>query len=87
MEGVRKPRKDKEMAWAPPRKTSEWPCWEEATTVVASEWRLESEGEAEVPEIIIVSDAMEGTFVDLDGERRREQVDAKLSRRKRENAQ
>ena len=24
-------------------------------------------GEAEVPEIIIVSDAVEGTFVDLDG--------------------
>ena len=26
-----------------------------------SEWRLEPEGEAEVPEIIIVSDAVEGT--------------------------
>ena len=37
-----------------------------------SEWRLESEGEAEVPEIITVSDAVEGTFVDLDGESRRE---------------
>ena len=40
-------------------------------------------GEAEVPEIIIVSDAVEGTFVDLDGESRREQVEAKLSRRGR----
>ena len=30
--------------------------------------RLESEGAAEVLEIIIVSDAVEGTFVDLDGE-------------------
>ena len=49
-----------------------------------SEWRLEPEGEAEVPEIIIVSDAAEGTFVDLDGESRREQVEAKLSRRGRE---
>ena len=26
-----------------------------------SEWRLEPEGEAEVPEIIFVSDAVEGT--------------------------
>ena len=29
-------------------------------------------------------DAVEGTFVDLDGESRREQVEAKLSRRGRE---
>ena len=49
-----------------------------------SERRLEPEGEAEVPAIIIVSDAVEGTFVDLDGESRREQVEAKLSRRGRE---
>ena len=48
------------------------------------EWRLEPEGEAEVPEIIIVSDAVEGTLVDLDGESRHEQVEAKLSRRGRE---
>ena len=40
----------------------------------------EPEEEAEVPEIIIVSDAVEGT----DGESRREQVEAKLSRRERE---
>ena len=31
------------------------------------EWRLEPKGEAEVPEIIIVSDAVESTKVDLDG--------------------
>ena len=49
-----------------------------------SEWRLEPEGEAKVPEIIIVSDAVEGTFVDLDCESRSEQVEAKLSRRERE---
>ena len=48
------------------------------------EWRLEPEGEAEVPEIIIVSDAVEGTPVDLDGECRHEHVEAKLSRRGRE---
>ena len=30
-------------------------------------WRLEPEGETEVPEIIIVSDAVKGTKVDLDG--------------------
>ena len=52
--------------------------------MVESEWRLEPEGEAEVPEIIIVSDAAEGTFVHLDGESRHEQVEAKLSRRGRE---
>ena len=83
MQGVRKPRKDEEMAWAPPKNMSEWRSWEEATTVVESEWRLEPEGEAEVPEIFIVSDAVEGTFV-LDGESRHEQVEAKLSRRGRE---
>ena len=42
------------------------------------------EGEAEVPEIIIVSDAVEGISVDLDGESRHEQVEAKLSRMRRE---
>ena len=45
---------------------------------------LEPEGEAEVPEIIVVPDAVEGTLVDLDGESRREHVEAKLSRRGRE---
>ena len=35
-------------------------------------------------EIIIVSDAVEGTFVDLDGESRHEQAEAKLSKRGRE---
>ena len=48
------------------------------------EWRLEPEGEAKVLEIIIVSDAVEGTPVDLDGESRHEHVEAKLSRRGRE---
>ena len=79
--GRQEPRKDEEMAWAPPRNRSGWPDWEEARKMEESEWRLETEGEAEVPEIIIVSDAVEGTFVDLDGESRREQVEAKLSRR------
>ena len=78
LQSVRKSRKDEEMARAPPRKKSEWPSWEEATTVVESEWGLEPEGEAEVPEIIIVSDAVEGTFVDLHGESRHQQVEAKL---------
>ena len=48
------------------------------------EWRLDPEGEADVPENIIVSDAVEGTPVDLEGESRHEQVEAKLSRRERE---
>ena len=42
-----------------------------------SGWRLE----AEVPEIIIVSEAVEGTFVDLDDESRYEQA---LEKRKRD---
>ena len=37
-----------------------------------------------MPEISIVSDAVEGTLGDLDGESRHEQVEAKLSRRGRE---
>ena len=45
LQGVRKPRKDAEMAW---------PDWEEARNMEESEWRLKPEGEAEVPEIIIV---------------------------------
>ena len=79
LQGARKPRKDEEMAWAPPTNESDWPGWEEATKMVESEWRLEPEGEVEVREIIIVSDAVEITFVDLDGESRREQEEAKLS--------
>ena len=75
LQGVRKPRNDEEMAW---------PDWEEAREREESEWRLEPEGDAEVPEITIVSDAVEGTNVDLDGESRREQVEAKLSGRDRE---
>ena len=65
MQGVRKPRKEGEMAWAPPSNISKWADWEEAREREESEWRLEPEGEAEVLEIIIVSDAVEGTFVDL----------------------
>ena len=55
---ARKPSKDEEMAWAPPRNRSDWPDWEEARMIEESEWRLEPEGEAEVPEIIIVSDVV-----------------------------
>ena len=46
--------------------------------------RLEPKGEAEVPEVIIVSDAVEGTPVDLDGESRHEHVEGKLLRWRRE---
>ena len=81
LQGVRKPRKDEEMAWAPPRNKSDW---EEARKMEESEWRLEPEGEAEVSEITIVSDAVDGTFADLDGESRHAQEEAKLSRRGRE---
>ena len=63
---------------------TKWPDWEEARKLEDGEWRLEPEGEAEVPEIIVVSDAVEGTPVDLDGESRHEQVEAQLLRRERE---
>ena len=53
---------------------SKWPDWEDVGEREESELRLEPEGEADVPEIIVVSDAVEGTFVDLDGESRRERV-------------
>ena len=72
------------VTWAPPRNLTKWPDWEEARKFENGEWRLETEGEAEVPEIIVVSDAVEGTLVDLDGESRHEHVEAKLSRRGRE---
>ena len=51
--------------------------------VVESEWRLQPEGEVEVAEIIIVSDAVEGTFVDLDGESRHENISLVRDRRQR----
>ena len=70
LQGARKPRKDE-------------PDWEEAKRMEEREWRLVPEGETEVPEIIIVSDVVESTFVDLDGESRRELVEAKLSGRER----
>ena len=60
------------------------PNWKEARNMEDGEWRLEPEGEAEMPEIIIVSDAVEGTSVDLDGESHHQQVEAKLTRRRRE---
>ena len=40
-----------------------------------------------MPETIFVSDAVEGTFVDLDGESRVEQEEAMLSKREREKHQ
>ena len=71
---------------APPRNVSNWPDREEARSMEESDWRLEIEGEAEVLEIIIVSDAVEGTFVDLDGDIRREQVETELEERDKHQA-
>ena len=48
--------------------------------VDAAAGRLEPEGEAEVLEIIIVSDAVEGTFVDLDGKSLQEEQKGKYQR-------
>ena len=47
LHGVRKPKEDEEMAWAPPRKKSDWPGCEGASKTAESEWRLELEGEAD----------------------------------------
>ena len=71
LQGVKKLRKDEEIAW---------PDWEDARKKENGEWRLEPEGEAEVPEIVIVSDAVEDIPVDLDSESRHEQEEAKHSR-------
>ena len=49
-----------------------------------SAWRLEPEGETEVPEIIIVSGAVQSIYVDLDGKSHREQAETNISRRERE---
>ena len=62
----KKLRNDDEIAWAPVNK-SDWLDWEEARNMEKSASRLELEGEAEVPEIITMSDAVESTKVDLDG--------------------
>ena len=73
--------------WAPPRNLTKWPDWEEARKMENGEWRLEPEGEAEVPEIIIVSDAVDGTLVDLDGESRHEACRSKALEKRKRNAQ
>ena len=67
--------------WAPPRNLTKLPDWEEARKLENGEWRLEPEEEAEVPEIIIVSDAVEGTFVNLDGKRLQEEQKGKVPER------
>ena len=53
------------VTWAPPRNLTKWPDWKEAKKLENDEWRLNLEGKAEVPKIIIVSDAVEGTPVNL----------------------
>ena len=80
LQRVRKLRQDEEIACAPPKNMTKWPDWKEPRKLENGEWRLEPEGEAEVPQIIIVSDAVDGTPVDLEGESRNEQVEAKFSR-------
>ena len=49
--------------------------------VDAAVGRLEPKGKAEVPEIIIVSDAVEGTFLDLDGKSLQEEQKEKHQRK------
>ena len=59
---------DEEMTLEPPRKRPEWPDWKEARGREEDAWRLEPEGETEVPETVIVADEVEGTHVDSNGE-------------------
>ena len=59
---------DEEMALEPPIKRPEWPEWEKARGREDDAWRLEPEGETEVPETVIVADEVEGIFVDSNGE-------------------
>ena len=64
---VRKLRQDEAIAWAPPRNMTKWPDWQESWKMASGGWsqkRLEPEGEAEVPEIIIVSGAVEGNALE-----------------------
>ena len=57
LQEVRKLRKDEEMAW---------PDWEESRKMEDGDWRLEPEGGAEVPEIIICRMQWKATPVDPD---------------------
>ena len=59
---------DEEMALEPTRKRPEWLEWEAARGREEDAWRLEPEGETEVPETVIVADEVEGTYVDSNGE-------------------
>ena len=62
--------------------------WKMALLILMQNWfcvdaaagRLKPKGKAEVPEIIIVSDTVEGTFVDLDGKSLREKQKEKHQR-------
>ena len=44
-------------------------------------WRLEPEGETEMPETGVVADGVEGIYVDLDGEGHQERGQVKNHRR------
>ena len=56
---------DEEMNVEPPRKRLEWPEWEEARGREEDAWRLEPEGETEVPETVIVANEVKGTNAGL----------------------
>ena len=88
LHGARKLRKDGEMAWAPPRNIVNWLDCEEATSMEESGWEgWNLKGKRRCQTSLFVSDAVEGTFVDLDGESRHEQVEAKLFEKRKRNAQ
>ena len=65
---------DEEMTLESPRKRQEVQEvlketeWKEARGREEETWRLEPEGETEVPETGVVADGVEGIYVDLDGE-------------------
>ena len=81
-QGARKFKKDEEMGHH--QEISRTGLIGKRREVLKKAWRLEREGETEVPEIIIVSVAVGSTKVDLDGKSHREHAEAKISRRERE---
>ena len=59
---------DEERTLEPPRNRREWPEWEETSSREEDAWRLEPEGETEVPETRVVAVEIKGIYVDLNGE-------------------
>ena len=77
---------DEEMTLESPRKRQEVQGvieeteWKETRGREEDAWRLEPQGETEMPETRVVADGVEGIYVDLYGEGHHERVQVKSSR-------